>query len=577
MPVQQEVKVNNRVRDLLIVMITVFLSVALLYLILGLMGVTDISCMDIGADATATIYDADGKLKQSDVNPDEWVLRNDERLEISLPLPAQAVYEGANDLVFWVYNATVDISFEGRTLLKAGYDSYEKGQLIGNMMPFIEIPDDAYGKTLQITVVSHDHNSNSFKTDYRIMRASDVHFYPMIDKTFFIILFFLIDGASLIAIAWMLINILLEKQREFIRQQVSGILLMLFCLLISVWYLGYKRAFYVVPFDKNVSAMAEYVGMYLCMIPLLMFFYRETDAKPFRQFCGVMSIIFIVECTVSFAITLSPAQWDLSDIVVIYWILLGCTIIGMFVRSFRIWRAPMTLEKILVIGIAVATLIVAMQIVANRILALPNVSGWLETLLHLDFGAVGIVLFITILVSTYLMKVQDDMELRFHQKELEKLAFLDMLTGIPNRTYLEEKEAQLKKQGEEYTVVFMDVDHLKYANDVYGHEMGDQLLKMAATAIRQANERAGGDGFVGRWGGDEFIAFFHDQDEANKFKGCLMEEFDRINQTGRFPFTASISAGSGTGLVDDSLIREADQQMYERKRLHHETEKAATR
>ena len=82
-----------------------------------------------------------------------------------------------------------------------------------------------------------------------------------------------------------------------------------------------------------------------------------------------------------------------------------------------------------------------------------------------------------------------------------RLAFHDELTGLPSRRALNERMMSL---GSHYTIAILDVDHFKTVNDTYGHELGDQVLKMVAASI----ERVGGGGRAFRYGGEEFVVLF---------------------------------------------------------------------
>ena len=81
------------------------------------------------------------------------------------------------------------------------------------------------------------------------------------------------------------------------------------------------------------------------------------------------------------------------------------------------------------------------------------------------------------------------------------MAFLDELTGLPGRRAF--NEAALKLD-ENYSVAMVDVDHFKQFNDTYGHECGDQALRMVAA--RLAEVTGGGKAF--RYGGEEFAVIF---------------------------------------------------------------------
>jgi diguanylate cyclase (GGDEF)-like protein len=82
-----------------------------------------------------------------------------------------------------------------------------------------------------------------------------------------------------------------------------------------------------------------------------------------------------------------------------------------------------------------------------------------------------------------------------------RMAYYDELTGLPGRRALNEALLQV---GSRYTVAMVDVDHFKRFNDVFGHEVGDQALRMVAG--RLSGITGGGKAF--RYGGEEFVVLF---------------------------------------------------------------------
>ncbi|HET8728000.1 MAG TPA: GGDEF domain-containing protein [Alphaproteobacteria bacterium] len=85
-----------------------------------------------------------------------------------------------------------------------------------------------------------------------------------------------------------------------------------------------------------------------------------------------------------------------------------------------------------------------------------------------------------------------------------RLAFLDELTRLPGRRAL---ELQLKRLSGPYAVAMVDVDFFKKFNDTYGHDVGDQALRLVARCLRQV----GGGGRPYRYGGEEFTVLFPGQ------------------------------------------------------------------
>ncbi len=82
-----------------------------------------------------------------------------------------------------------------------------------------------------------------------------------------------------------------------------------------------------------------------------------------------------------------------------------------------------------------------------------------------------------------------------------RLAYLDELTGLPNRRALEERIQRLPRQ---WAVAMLDIDHFKKFNDRWGHDVGDQVLRRVAAVLA----RAGAGGQAYRYGGEEFSVIF---------------------------------------------------------------------
>jgi diguanylate cyclase (GGDEF)-like protein len=156
--------------------------------------------------------------------------------------------------------------------------------------------------------------------------------------------------------------------------------------------------------------------------------------------------------------------------------------------------------------------------------------------------------------------------------ELFQSAYIDPLTGIGNRRYLEDGMQAAKAMADRGIgiagLILIDVDNLKYFNDTYGHMIGDQILKMVVRTLKHSLRSID---LLGRWGGDEFIAIAQDVKEldtlqkvANKLR--LMVENSSIDfDEGTLSTTISIGATLVNVDEPEIIFRRADRLLYESK------------
>jgi diguanylate cyclase (GGDEF)-like protein/PAS domain S-box-containing protein len=156
--------------------------------------------------------------------------------------------------------------------------------------------------------------------------------------------------------------------------------------------------------------------------------------------------------------------------------------------------------------------------------------------------------------------------------ELQRAAYVDHLTGLMNRRFVEMTIAEhlyaLHRHGREFGIAFLDVDHFKQINDRYGHDVGDQLLRTVGTTLVGAVR---GFDTAGRWGGDEFILVLANVDLeravsiANRTRVLVEASGVRWRDA---DVKVTLSAGCTVPRPGDtaaSLLKRADELMYESK------------
>ena len=169
--------------------------------------------------------------------------------------------------------------------------------------------------------------------------------------------------------------------------------------------------------------------------------------------------------------------------------------------------------------------------------------------------------------------VQDITERRLHQVRIEHQANYDTLTGLANRSLLQDRLQQAllttASSGQRLAVAFVDLDRFKFINDSLGHHVGDELLKAVAarlkTCVRECDT-------VARLGGDEFVLLInghtgpeHVSQMMEKMLAAVAQPW--VIQQGEFLISCSI----GVALHPDdgeealTLLKHADSAMYRAK------------
>ena len=160
---------------------------------------------------------------------------------------------------------------------------------------------------------------------------------------------------------------------------------------------------------------------------------------------------------------------------------------------------------------------------------------------------------------------------------LTKLALTDKLTGLYNRAYYEGevnvKLSQMAADGNQYVVLFLDIDNFSKFNNTYGHETGDAVLKEMAQAVTGVTRKT--DAFC-RWGGEEFVGLFQ-INTADSLSGLAITSVGnkvlKAIRDIRIPFNGEeLCVTASIGLTSmrpsdtvEGVVKRADDLMYKSK------------
>lgn len=188
------------------------------------------------------------------------------------------------------------------------------------------------------------------------------------------------------------------------------------------------------------------------------------------------------------------------------------------------------------------------------------------------FTRIGVLLFLLMEAIQVTIRLMSNYQEGVRTQLLSRLAYHDGLTDLLNRTsYMEE----LKKLDESHNfhvlLALYDVNNLKYVNDTYGHQKGDEMIRRVADALR---EYLGPLGKCYRIGGDEFVFLSTVPDPEREFLK-YQKDFDASLGALKLPDGTErpITVAMGYSILShnmsrsmDDVVQEADTKMYEAKR-----------
>lgn len=155
-----------------------------------------------------------------------------------------------------------------------------------------------------------------------------------------------------------------------------------------------------------------------------------------------------------------------------------------------------------------------------------------------------------------------------------EIIFVDCLTGLYNRVYLEFLQKQAyREKGVRVSGIMIDLNDFKQINDNYGHSEGDTALIIAADLLRKSFSEYG---VVTRYAGDEFVVMLNTIDEQ-LIKNLIeraKKNFEDENKTNDKPYQLSASMGYGVSNLSDETMDDfmsrIDKQMYQDKAAYYE-------
>ncbi len=152
------------------------------------------------------------------------------------------------------------------------------------------------------------------------------------------------------------------------------------------------------------------------------------------------------------------------------------------------------------------------------------------------------------------------------EERIRYISFHDTLTGLYNRSFLEEEMQRLDTERQlPISVLMIDLNGLKLVNDTYGHSKGDEMLQAVAKVLKNSCRK---EDFIARWGGDEFVILLP---QTKLKKAEIISKRIKNNCQGVYAGEVPISLASGAAVKDTTetpltdVLKEAEDNMYKQK------------
>jgi len=152
------------------------------------------------------------------------------------------------------------------------------------------------------------------------------------------------------------------------------------------------------------------------------------------------------------------------------------------------------------------------------------------------------------------------------ENKLRYISFHDSLTGLYNRTFLDEEMKRLDtKRQLPISIIIADLNGLKLINDTYSHANGDKTLKAAASILKKSTRK---EDIIARWGGDEFIVLLPQTsfEEALNLSRRINSVCQKVKTT-EVPVSMALGVATKTDMNKSftNTMREAEDNMYKQK------------
>lgn len=513
---------------------------------------------DKGGMTTLTGYDVyrEGVLVETDL----------ERADMTLGPDPGAVWEFTTDLgqvgedyqdpaiILRSYSASLIVYLDGDqiyTLDSSG--SYQPQSFMGGRFNIFSLPDGWHECQLRIVYRTDDVTGR-----YGFYSPIIGEHSTLVQKVVGANLPSLIIGLAIIASSFLILCLVVLMDST--RSRVNLLTTMAMLSVTGIWVImqGRSKQYLI----ANATVAMDLSFLMMALLPLVTLSYIRTNYRTviggrtlsIFEHCAYIYLLGFVLCYIPFVFlhsTFSTILYMLSFILVLYFLALFISVLGIYIKS-RFSGGGYLLAGLFLYLTA---------IVLEQILLARDVTLNIQLAVYLPY----IIALFIFLMRAVGESMRDSRSLAEKRRFLS-LVYTDPMTGVLNRSALEDRLERLSWRKDMVLIMMFDIDGLKECNDSYGHEVGDRMVQAFAESLKA--ETADLDRYIFRYGGDEFLLMVVGQDlgDGKALVERIRTTFKSLSPVDKADFSAGLVHYSP---ATESSIRErirlADRKMYYEK------------
>ncbi|MBR5970456.1 MAG: EAL domain-containing protein [Lachnospiraceae bacterium] len=474
----------------------------------------------------------------------------------------------APTLLLDVYYMALEVYLDGEFVDAEQTKRFQDGEFLDAQYYFVSLPDGYEGKTLEIRLYVDESGADNYFGEPSFSSYRDLMRTHMTRNAFplFIGIFMIIFG-----IYFLIVSLFFTALIPEIKGQIISALLSLDA---GVWTLTQFRLTALV-MRSDVTTMVEYIT-YFAFVPIYYLMLSQVRSHtPKRKRIYRMAALVQALILGSFLILHMNGTLHVTHArAVFYLFCFIMTVLWVFydVRDLR----SGSLSMLNVLQMAGPTVFAFFAWIGASIYLF---TGYAKNVPPAFFSRIsfslGGFLFVIIRYMIYFFLLVETQSRKLEFESLTKIANMDTLTGLYNRHYSTDRFADLNDSRRDYCLVSLDMNHLKYVNDTFGHGKGDALLiDFSGILLKSFPENAR----CCRMGGDEFLVILENvsEEQVREWIAQCSAEFTQLDKTepmiphsvaSGFAFKHELPEGDA-----HAVFLLADQRMYALKKEQKEKE-----